>query len=284
MESGIAKGILELVLKKPKRLVDLEERARVTIGDVVRATLDPPFAFGHLATLLKLDIISPLIDLLRTTSNGEDKAKDTDAATSFSAIDVSSDSVRMVIESGKSEAFDLLSVMVEVSPSAVAAFHGVIEADPAILSDPRLLQAAEKLVDIDIAVITQSQSAQNLVRAAVVALQEHGKSSEAENVRAGIDLLVSINEHHPQHVLDAVRKVASSFTTSVSLLARALGSRGRGSTGGALAFLIEQGLRHVVRACSNDGPLPPDEIERIENLRESAVRRCGVRSSRVFLL
>jgi hypothetical protein len=276
LESGIAKGILELVLKKPKRLVDLEERARVTIGDVVRATLDPPFAFGHLATLLKLDIISPLIDLLRTTSNGEDKAKDTDAATSFSAIDVSSDSVRMVIESGKSEAFDLLSVMVEVSPSAVA--------DPAILSDPRLLQAAEKLVDIDIAVITQSQSAQNLVRAAVVALQEHGKSSEAENVRAGIDLLVSINEHHPQHVLDAVRKVASSFTTSVSLLARALGSRGRGSTGGALAFLIEQGLRHVVRACSNDGPLPPDEIERIENLRESAVRRCGVRSSRVFLL
>jgi hypothetical protein len=281
LESGVAKGILELVLKKPKRLVDLEERARVTIGDVVRATQDSPFAFGHLATLLKLDIISPLIDLLRMASTGEDQ--DTDTSTSFSAIDVSSDSVRTVIESGKTEALDLLSVMVEVSPSAVTAFRGVIEADPVILSDPRLLQAAHNLVDLDTAVVTQSQSAQNLVRAAVVALQGQEKSSEAETVRAGIDLLVSINEHHPQRVLEAVREIASSFTTSASLLARALGGRGRSSAGGALAFVVEQGLRHVVRACSDDGPLPPDEIERMENLRELAVRRCGVRSTRVFL-
>jgi hypothetical protein len=183
-----------------------------------------------------------------------------------SKIEVDADLVKSLAFTGKEEAFELLAALVEVSPAAVAAFQQMIQSQPQLLSDERILRTVGSFVDLVPSLLDKEDLARQTITMTRAILESDDVSKE--KVRSAVELLALAADSHSTAVLASLRNSKGLFRLSTSSLTRELALRGTTGAKEVLRHLVDIGLRHVVRVCSDDRPLAGDEIEKIKNLRK----------------
>ncbi|TXT07482.1 hypothetical protein VHUM_03202 [Vanrija humicola] len=265
LEAVIRRAIGSDSKKKKRKSNAAAEAAKPTLvssvlGDLVESAT-PEVVYPHLADLLSLGAYKPVFTLLKTA-----------VASSLSRrlnVEISSSIVKDLASKEDGDAYNLLSVLVSLSPSAADALKETLGDHKDWLKDVRLLPTVAALDDIPDAL------ASDVIAAAVTALSD-ATLSNAEYAAAQT-LLCKLSSY-PDEINKALRAIPfTSFDLPLAQTAAALADRRDANLSSAITILIDLGLQFATRRLSSGDELAGGELQTIAALTEAIKAGSAIR-------
>ncbi|KAL1411880.1 hypothetical protein Q8F55_002862 [Vanrija albida] len=230
------------------------------LGALVEAAT-PEVVYPHLADLLSLGAYKPVFTLLKAS-----------VASSLSRrlnVEINSSIVKDLASKEDADAYDLLSVLVSLSPSAADAFKASLADHKQWLKDARILPTAAALDDIP------ADLAADVINAAVSALSD-ATLNDTEHAAARA-LLCKLSSY-PDDISRALRAIPfTSFDLPLAETAAALAETRDANLSSAITILIDLGLQFATRRLSSGDELAGGELQSIAALTEAIKASSSIR-------
>ncbi|WWD09124.1 hypothetical protein V865_007246 [Kwoniella europaea PYCC6329] len=248
---------LKSIIKRSETVIPLLTLAP-TIASIVVATKDPSYAVDHIKELVKLKSIPPVVQLVRTASVDQEKRK------SLNALSIKKGIVRDLLATKEDSAFELITLLAQISKDAAATIFAVLSKDSTHLEDERVLPIVDILLD---APSDTSDRKLDVVSPAIKVLV----SSKVSSIQSesAIRIVTRLSQQKNEDVSQHIEKLKlTDYGLPLARLTETLAEHGNQVFDSPIKHLLDLGLQYAVRVCSKVGELDTDEqavLSRLDN-------------------
>lgn len=262
-EAPSAEKLLDKIVKRGKKGLQLGEDGKKAIGALVTVLSDVKTAFRYLDLCVSLDLYSPLLHLLEKGDVADRPLPETED------VQVDTATVNRFIASNNPAPLRLLRVMVDRFPQAFAAARTAIQAlDLESGQIPAgLVPVVAAIIQVDPALFDGESSLAAACRLFCQKLVD--TRTEADAHGNDVVRILAVLADRPKSPLGAVLRESVSintFSATVSQLVETLAASKNSEKYHFMGHLVEVGLQVAVRTCSSDGSLEEPEVALLNHL------------------
>ncbi|OCF73524.1 hypothetical protein I204_05367 [Kwoniella mangroviensis CBS 8886] len=252
---------LKPIIKRSETAIPLLKTTLApTIASMVLATNDPSYAVDHIKELVKLKSISPVVQLIRKASVDQEKRK------SLNALSIKKGVVRDLLAIEEDSAFELVTLLAQISKDAAATIFAVLSKDSTQLKDDRVLPIVDILLDAPSDISDRKLDVVSL--AIKVLVSSNVSSTQPESA---IRIVTRLSQQQNEDVFQEIRKLKlTDYGLPLARLTETLADRGSQVFDPPIKHLLDLGLQYAVRVCSKVGESNTDEQAVLSHL-DSAI-------------